>query len=96
MPMTKLASKNIILSNEYTEWKFDVNGNLLSIDQEPASIKFIQYPTDTTTDLKGMHINGDLCLKQGIFCCVKHLRLWIITTIVVLLVNWFCGTKMVA
>ena len=53
MPMAKLASKNIILSNEYTEWKFDMNGNLLSIDQEPASIKFIQYPTDTTTNLKG-------------------------------------------
>ena len=49
----KNEDKNIILKNKYVEWQFDVNGNLISINKKPTSMMFMQYPTDTTTNLKG-------------------------------------------
>ena len=42
-----------LIKNKYVEWQFDVNGNLISINIKPTSMMFMQYPTDTTTDLKG-------------------------------------------
>ncbi len=43
----------ILLKNNFTEWIFDINGNLLRVNQKPVSLEFVQYPTDTTTQLSG-------------------------------------------
>eukprot|EP00943_MAST-04B_sp_MAST-4B-sp1_P008064 g8064.t1 len=51
--LMKDNNDNIVLKNDFTEWVFDTDGNLLRVNQKLVSLEFVQYPTDTTTHLSG-------------------------------------------